>query len=109
MIMKIFCVYDAAVDAYMQPFFLRSKGEAARMWTDTVNDPKTQFHQHPKDFTLFEIGDFDETTGVVQAYAAKLPVGTALEFKTKHELKNSLPANLLNKSDLKIANERVTQ
>lgn len=80
---KIYSVYDAAVGAYMQPFFMRSKGEALRGWMDAVNDPKTQFHAHPKDFTLFEIAEYDEDDGSIIPYSAKVALGNALELKTR--------------------------
>lgn len=90
---KIFAVYDSAVGCYMQPFFMQSKGQAIRAWMDTVNDPKTQFHAHPADFTLFELGDYDEETGILTNLPAKLSLGTALEHKARST--NSIGANTL--------------
>lgn len=91
MTFKIYAVFDTAVGAYMQPFFLRSKGEAIRGWLDAVNDDKTQFNKHPKDFTLFEIGEYDEETGNVQGYPAKIACGTALELLSKNMEKSATP------------------
>lgn len=80
MIFRMYSVYDSKAELYMQPFFMHTKGHAHRAWEDTVNDPKTQFNQHPSDFTLFEIGTFDDLTCKVDLYESKLPIGTALEF-----------------------------
>lgn len=80
---KVFAVYDSAVGAYMQPFFMQSKGLALRSWLDAANDPKTQFHAHPADFTLFEIGEYDEIEGVLTTHPVKVNLGTALELKAK--------------------------
>lgn len=77
---KMFTVYDSKVNAYNQPFFMRSRGEATRGWSDTVNDPKTNFNKHPEDFTLFELGEYDDENGVITQYEAKIAVGTALEY-----------------------------
>lgn len=83
--MKMFCVHDSKVGAYLQPFFLRSRGEALRAWGSAVNDPQTQFCKFPSDFTLFEIGEFCEDTGSCEMLKAKVALGVAVEFKNKPE------------------------
>lgn len=80
MLLKMFCVFDSKIGAYMQPFFLRSKGEALRSFTEAVNDPKTSFFKHPGDYTLFEIGEYSEETGKCVSYAVLQSLGTAIEF-----------------------------
>lgn len=60
---KIFCVRDDKVAAYMRPFFVRSHGEAERMFMDTVNDPQSQFNSHPTDFSLWFLGEYDDELG----------------------------------------------
>lgn len=87
--LKVFAVYDTAVGSYMQPFFMQSKGQAIRSWLDAVNDEKTQFNHHPADFTLFELGEYDEDTGTFTNLEAKLPLGTALDLISK--AKNKTP------------------
>lgn len=81
MMQKIFTVYDSKLEAYMQPFFMSSKGQAIRAFTDTVNDPSTQFNKHPEDFTLFEIGEYDDQSGKVQNLPTANALGLALEYK----------------------------
>lgn len=83
MILKMFSVYDSKLEAYMQPFFAQTKGHALRLWSDNVNDPSTNnpWFKHPADFTLFEIGEFDDNTGRVKQYEVNSSLGTALEFK----------------------------
>ena len=81
MIHKIFTIYDCKAEAYLQPFYCAARGQAIRMFTDTVNDPNTQFYRHPSDFTLFEIGEFDDSTASIVMYQSKLSLGLALEFK----------------------------
>ncbi|UIB81480.1 nonstructural protein [Flyfo microvirus Tbat2_160] len=81
MILKIFTIYDSKVEAYMQPFFMQSKGAALRAFTDTISDRSTQFSKHPQDFTLFEIGEYDDSTGTLLNYDAKISLGVAVEFQ----------------------------
>lgn len=89
MIYKIFTVYDSKLEAYLQPFFMQSKGAAIRAYSDSVNDKTTQFCKHPGDFTLFEIGEYDDQSGNLKNYTVKVNLGTALEhqktsFNTSH-------------------------
>lgn len=77
---KVFAVYDSKVEAYLNPFIMQSKGQALRAFADTVNDSATQFNKHPGDFTLFEIGSYDDQNGQYVMLPAKLSLGCALEF-----------------------------
>lgn len=84
--LKMFAVYDHAVGAYLQPFFMRSSGEAIRAFTDTVNDPSTLFNRHPKDYTLFRIGWFDVEHGGLLAPSSPEPVLKAIEVIREPEM-----------------------
>lgn len=59
----MFSVYDSKAKAYIPPFFFPKVAMAIRVFTDSVNDPHHQFNKHPEDYTLFEIGIFDDETG----------------------------------------------
>ncbi len=80
MITQIFTVYDSKAEAYLPPFFMQSRGLAIRSFTDTVNDPKTQLHNHPGDFMLMYVGKFDDSDCTFDL--AKVPenLGLAAEF-----------------------------
>lgn len=64
-ILKVYSVKDAKVGAFMAPFFMRSKGEAIRAFTDLVNDPQSMVAKHPEDYCLYEIGTWDEELGKI--------------------------------------------
>jgi len=102
---QIFVIYDSAVDAYLNPMFFRSKGEALRSFGVAVNDPNTQFHVHPGDFTLFEIGAYDDATGAITQLDAKISLGNAIEFK---ETDGQLPI-INGDNHVKNANRNETQ
>ena len=87
MIFKCFAVYDAAVGAFTSPIIVRAKGEALRAFADQVNDPKSPFHQHPGDFSLFQLSDWDDNSGLYTAQTA-IPerVLTALDALTEPRL-----------------------
>lgn len=63
--MKIFTIFDSKADYYLPPFFARTNAEAIRTFSQAVNDSSHHIGQNHADFTLFYIGDYDETTGFV--------------------------------------------
>lgn len=81
MLKQIFTVRDAKAEAYLVPFFARSRGEAIRMLTDAVNDPQHQFGIHAEDYMLFHLGAFDEETGEIHLFPQQEPIITCLELK----------------------------
>lgn len=82
MIQKIFSVYDRAANAYLQPFFMPARGLAIRAFTDLVNDEKNQFHKHPEDYQLFELGSYDDVAGKLDCKASPEIIGSALDYQT---------------------------
>lgn len=64
MILEVFSVYDKAVNAYMQPFYARSKGEAIRSFTELVNDKSTNPGKYPTDFDLMYLGQYDDNSAL---------------------------------------------
>lgn len=83
--LKIFTVYDSKANAYMQPFFMNSTGQALRAWIDAVNDKTTQFNKHPEDFTLFEIGVYHDENAQIESLRTPISIGVALELVNKGE------------------------
>lgn len=77
----IYAVYDAKAEVYSQPHFLLNRGTAFRAWEEAANDNSTQIGKYPADFTMFEIGEWDDQTGTITMLKAKISLGTALELK----------------------------
>jgi hypothetical protein len=80
MILKVFCLYDSKVESYLQPFFMKARGEAFRAMTDLVSDMSTNVAKHPSDFTLFELGSFDDASAKFEQHATPVSLGVAVEF-----------------------------
>lgn len=79
--LKMFSVYDSKTQAYLPPIYLQSAGAAIRALETAANDPSHEFSKYASDFTMFEIGSFDDESGTVSMLNAKISLGTALEFK----------------------------
>ena len=85
MIHKIFTVYDSKVEAYLPPFYQQSKGAAIRAFTDTCNEAGHPFNKHPEDYTMFELGAFDDTGANFELHKTPISIGVAIEFINERE------------------------
>lgn len=86
MVKKIFTIYDEKSEAYLQPFFLDTNGQAIRAIIDCLNDPSHNFARHTSDYTLFALGEFDDQDATITVN--KTSLGNLVEFKqqtTIHE------------------------
>ncbi len=79
MIHKMFTIYDEKAKAYLPPFILPQREMAIRTFSDCVNSNDHQFGAHPHDYTLFQIGIFDDETADIQL-DRKL-IGNGVEYK----------------------------
>lgn len=83
MLLKIFSIYDTKAEAYNQPFFMTTIGQATRAFADEANNPNSNLSKHPEDYTLFEIGVFDDEDASVSMLVAPKSLGTALEHVSR--------------------------
>lgn len=65
MILKIFAVRDRQGESFAAPMFIPMPGQAIRSFTDEVNRSAgdNPLFAHPDDFDLYQLGDFDTSTG----------------------------------------------
>lgn len=77
-------VRDDAVNAFMQPFFARSKNEARRSFGDAVADPKMEFGKHPKDYALVCLGEWDDA-GIMNVYDTFEQLAHAMDYVVERD------------------------
>lgn len=68
MVIKIFAVWDAKASFYGTPFCDQNENSAIRNFSDAVRDgsnPNNLWNKHPEDFSLYCIGEFDNTCGEI--------------------------------------------
>lgn len=80
MVLKVFSVFDSKAKAYLQPFQAVNSAVALRSFEAAVNDERHDFHRFASDYTLFELGYFDDSTGMIECHDAHVALGTAVEF-----------------------------
>lgn len=60
---KVVAVYDVAIESYGTPVYVSALGAAMRSFEDEIKSPESVMHKHPEDYSLYQLGDFDEVTG----------------------------------------------
>lgn len=64
MILNMYSIYDAAVQAYCRPVSSEADGKAVREFGDLCRNKETPYGAHPEDYSLVRLGRFDDKTGV---------------------------------------------
>ena len=80
MVIKMFSLYDSKAEVFGVPFFMNATGLAVRAFTDLVNDPKSAPSRYPSDFSLFELGSFDDSKALYSPLQAPLCLGVGSSF-----------------------------
>lgn len=65
MILKIFAIYDNAIKAYANPFYMHTTEEAIRTVKREALSNDSKLAAYPTDFTLFELGTYSTETGFI--------------------------------------------
>lgn len=81
MILNSYSLFDSKSGTFSPPFFCLSRGIAIRMVMDIMADQNTTPARYPDDFTLFELGNFDDATGVIIS-SAPINLGVVSAFRT---------------------------
>lgn len=76
--LKAFSVYDMKAEAYLPPFFLPTVGMALRAFKDCAQSKDHQFGKNPEDYVLYEIGFFDDHSGILVPADKMKNHGTAM-------------------------------
>lgn len=109
----VFSVYDSKTESYSNPVFDPTIASSLRNFAQACNDPETNLFKYPGDYTLFQIGEFDPSTGKILPLNALKNLGLAIDFKKQQDLPLStqsvLPINnpVLKKTEKKENLKRV--
>lgn len=80
MLFGVFGVYDSGISTWMPPLYFRNKGEALRWWQELCNNAESKIAKHPSDYTLFEVGSWNDDSNEFSLLKAPVKLGLALEF-----------------------------
>jgi len=88
MIHSIFSIHDAKAHAFLPPFILPRVEMAKRVFGDCVNSKDHQFSQHPEDYTLFHMGNFDDETGEIHPKSTPTSLGLGVQYVQEVDSEN---------------------
>lgn len=83
----LYSIYDHQAEYYDKPIMFMNRAAAIRGFVDAGATGDTLFGNHPEHFELCEIGTFDQSTGIVDAFSAPYHCGTLamLRRALKHD------------------------
>lgn len=74
---QLYAVHDSKAHAYMSPILSHNNEMAIRSFSNSVNDPNSEFHKNPLDYSLFHIGTYDDETSLITSKAPPEMLTTA--------------------------------
>lgn len=80
MIQYIYATFDEKVKAFSNPFFLPTNGAAIRAFSDLAKDKNTTVGAHPEDFTLYQLGEWNDQEGTLVTYEKLNNLGKADQY-----------------------------
>lgn len=80
MILRIFSIFDSKAEAFIQPFYCTTPGLAIRSFESAVNQEGHDFQKYAADYTLFELGAFDQQKGLFDIHDTPINLGLALTY-----------------------------
>lgn len=80
MILQVFSVFDEKAQTFGRPMLMVHKGEAIRAFSDVLKDEKTLIAKHPEDYKLYNLGTFDDISGMLIALDIPEFMNNATDF-----------------------------
>lgn len=59
----VMAAYDKKARAFLQPYYVSHPDVGVRAFSQAVNTPDHQVHKFASDFSLYELGTFDDDSG----------------------------------------------
>lgn len=97
--MKCFSVFDKKAGSFNTPFFAMTEDMAKRSFVDLCRDERTTVAQHPEDFDLWIVGDFDQVRGFDPDGTVHQQIMTGIEARIAAHQANRLQSELLANAD----------
>lgn len=79
MIKFVFCVFDSKARVYAAPFLAPRREVAVRDFTRAARDPQLDIYRFPEDYSLYELGTFDDETAALSLHLQPEAVVTAIQ------------------------------
>lgn len=83
--LRIYAAHDTKISAFLPPMFVQHVGQILRIWADLANDSTTNVGKYPADFHLYEIGEFNTETAMIEPKTPITLIQTALEARATNQ------------------------
>lgn len=83
----LFNVFDDKTQVFCAPFCALTHSAALRDFAHAANDKNSQIGRYPNDYTLFCIGEYDDTTGLIE-FTKMVQIGFAAQFVNQNLYNN---------------------
>lgn len=70
MIRLMLSLRDSKAEVFLPPFFVPTVGVAYRQLQDELKRPDSELAKHAGDYSLYQVGTWDDETGEVVAYGS---------------------------------------
>jgi len=71
---NIYVLHDSKAKMYHTPFYMVNDDACLRTMVDMVNNQENEVSKFPEDFTLFNIGTFDEETANIELLQERVTI-----------------------------------
>ncbi len=79
----IYSVYDSKAEAFLPPFFTQTRAVALRSFSAAAQTAGHDFQKWAGDYALYELGTFEQTTGVIKVHDTHINLGLASQYTFK--------------------------
>lgn len=81
----LYSVHDVKADAFDRPFPATNDAVAVRMFMSACQDANSLMHQHPGDYALYCLGQFDDYSGELESGTRRHVIEASTFFNQSEE------------------------
>jgi hypothetical protein len=85
MILKVYSIRDTKAEAFNRPFYTINDALAQRIISDSMQQD-TSLSQHAADYSIYYLGEFDDSNGIITPLAEPKFMFNLAAFKPKQEI-----------------------
>lgn len=75
-----YTIYDEKAETFGHPFFVSIQGIAERHLSDWAQNPDSMIGRHPEDFTLYQIGTWNDSEAKLESLGTPKFIAKATEY-----------------------------
>lgn len=78
--LNVFAVRDVKAECFGSLMVLPTRGLAIRSFTDACRDARSPMAQYPSDYSLYELGTYDDVSGQIVSHSVPVFLAAASDF-----------------------------